>query len=309
MPPVRVSFIGFGEVASVFSEAIRESGADVLAYDVNLDRPQGRAMLQQRVRAPGIQFCPLPQAVRNADYLLSTVTPERAREAAQACAAHLQAGQIYVDLNTTSPAVKIEVGRIVREAGADFVEGAILGAVGATGAATRILTAGERGQCAAETLSRLGLHVTYYSPEIGKAALFKMLRSIFSKGLEALLLELMIAGKRAGIEKELWQDLVVDLMSRAPFEQVAANWVQTHPLACARRHHELGQVAATMRELGVEPVMTSGTEAFFQRSGALGFEAAFPERPRSVADVVNFMEERLGENGGGSGLGSGRGQG
>jgi hypothetical protein len=33
----------------------------------------------------------------------------------------------------------------------------------------------------------------------GKAFMFKILRSIFSRGLETLILELLISGKRAGI--------------------------------------------------------------------------------------------------------------
>jgi len=122
--------------------------------------------------------------------------------------------------------------------------------------------------------------------------MFKMLRSIFSKGLEALLLELMLAGKRAGIEKDLWQD-VVELMTRTPFDRTAANWIQTHALACDRRLHEMSQVVETLDELGVEPLMTTATEAFFARSTTLGFGEAFSEKPAAVDPVVEFMERRL----------------
>ena len=58
----------------------------------------------------------------------------------------------------------------MRPTGVEFVEGAILGAVGVSGAATRILTGGEHGGKAAEMLRALGLKATFYSAEVGKEA-------------------------------------------------------------------------------------------------------------------------------------------
>jgi 3-hydroxyisobutyrate dehydrogenase-like beta-hydroxyacid dehydrogenase len=294
MSSVRVAFVGFGEVAGVFSAALRERGAEVAAYDVLLDQAQARDSLERRCRAEGIRLCPLAEAVAGADYVLSTVTTDRAEEAEQSCAARLTSGQVYLDLNATSPAVKRRIGTIVGNAGADFVEGALLGAVGVTGAGTRILLGGPNGREAARALSDLGLNAEFYSAEIGKASTFKMLRSVFSKGLEALVLEFLIAGKRAGLEEDLWRD-VTDLLERNPFEQVAANWVRSHAQAHERRYHEVVQVAEVLREIGLEPIMTAGTEALFERSLALGLKEAFSEKPETMSDVIDVMERRLRE--------------
>lgn len=275
-PASKIGFVGFGEVARVFSKAMREHGAEIVACDV--------------LSGPGL--VPLGEVAGQAECVLSTVTTDAAVEAAGQCAAHLASGQIYVDLNSTSPRVKLEIGKIIRAAGADFVEGAILGAVGVTGAATPILTGGRRGQEVAELLTRLGLSASFYSAELGKASQFKMLRGIFSKGLEALILELLVAGRRAGLEGDLWRD-VCDFMTRNPFDRIAANWVTTHAVAHRRRCHEMQQVCRTMRELGLDPLMTTATEAFFQRSGALGLERDFSEKPDSMGAVVDCLERRL----------------
>ena len=74
---VRVAFIGFGEVAGVFSAALREAGAGVAAYDVLLDHAQGLASLEARATAPGIAFRPLGEAVAGADYVLRTIGGDR----------------------------------------------------------------------------------------------------------------------------------------------------------------------------------------------------------------------------------------
>lgn len=289
---MHIGFIGFGEVASILSKPIRECGAEVTAFDILLEQDGGRAQLRKRQQADGIGFAPLAEVLRRAEYVISTVTTQVARQAAADCVGHLHSGQVFVDFNSTAPSVKVEMAAVIEPTGADFVEGAILGAVGATGAKTPILASGAKGEEVAATLSGLGLNVRYYSPEIGRASTFKMLRSIFSKGLEALILELLIAGRRAGIHEDLWADVSAFMGSR-PFDQIASNWLRTHATAYERRYHEMVQVTETMLALGIDPVMTAGTEAFFNRSRALGLDDAFPEMPRAMDEVVAHMEKRL----------------
>ena len=291
----KIGFIGFGEVGTVFSKAMHEQGADILVYDLLLTKNDDLAIIKERTGIDRIQICSLDDLIKSSDYILSTVTIQVAKEVALECSKKLSPHKTFIDLNSTSPSVKVEIHEIIKASGADFVEGAILGAVGATGAQTRILTAGEKGREIAEILNSFGLHVVYYSNEIGKASMFKMLRSIFSKGLENIIIELLIAGKRAGIEKDLWED-ITDFMSQKPFNKIASNWVQTHALAHERRYHEMVQVVGAMREIGIDPVMTSATTAFFKRSLDFGFKEEFPEKPDSLEEVVEFMENQLQNN-------------
>ena len=289
--PQRVAFIGFGEVAAAFAPAFSRRGAKVAAYDLLLDQPGGRERLA--ARAGGVELLPLGEALRDARFVFSTVTTSSAREAAARSVAHLAPGQFYVDLNACMPSLKQEIERVVRPSGAVFVEGALLGAVGVTGAATEILTGGASGEPAARELaSAFGLKATFFSPELGKASTFKMLRSIFSKGLEALLIEFLAAGERAGMREALWKE-VTSLLANDPFEKVAGNWVVSHVGAHERRYHEMVQVSEVMREMGIEPVMTTATEKFFQRSGSLGLQRDFPTKPAGMDPVIRVFEERL----------------
>ena len=289
---MRIAFLGYGEVATAFSGALGAHGAEIAAYDVLLEQPQGLARLSERVPTGNIEFCALPDALRGARYILSTVTTSVAREAARNSAPHLRAGQAYVDMNATDPVVKLEIERVIRPSGAAFVEGAVLGAVGVTGAKTEILLGGPNGERAALELAELGLNVRFYSEEIGKASMFKMLRSVFSKGMEALLIEFLAAGERAGIREDLWRE-VTQLFAQHPFEKTASNWVRSHATAHARRYHEMKQVADVLRQLGIDPVMTAATEAFFQRSGSLGLQEKFTVTPKELDDVVRFFNAKL----------------
>ncbi|MBN1582304.1 MAG: NAD(P)-dependent oxidoreductase [Anaerolineae bacterium] len=294
--PAQIGFIGFGQVASTFSRALIAHSARIFAYDSLLEQDGGRELLQERAEGLDICFCALPDMLKCVDVVLCTASTHVAVEIAEQCVPLFRSGQIYLDLNSTSPAVKVAIDRIVGRSPADFVEGAILGAVGTGGARVRILVCGGRGQEIAGWLNQFGLNLFFYGNEIGRASTFKMLRSIFSKGLEALLIEFLVAAKRAGLENDLW-DEVVGLMHHHPFEESAANWVRTHSTAYERRYHEMVQVTRTVREMGIEPIMTAATEAFFERSLSLGLRDAFEGKPGEMDRVIAVLEQYLGDSG------------
>lgn len=287
-----IAFVGFGEVASRFAEALQAAGAEVCAYDVLLEAPDGERNLGARARGNPPQFLPLAQCLARAEIVLSTVTTDVALAAARSCAVHLRPGQVFVDLNATSPAVKREIAALVSERGADFVEGAILPAVGVAGAKSQVLVCGAKARGTAATLNALGLNFSDYGPEIGKASSFKMLRSVFSKGLEALLVECLLAGRRAGVADDLWKEIVATL-DAASFEQVGGNWVRTHATAHRRRHEEMLQVAEMLRQLGVDAPMTDATVAIFERSTRLDLKANFATAPKSAGEVIAALEKRM----------------
>lgn len=292
MAAVRIGFIGFGEVGHIFSQTLTRAGAEVMVYDILLEEPDKADDIKKRIIAAGGKAATLQEVVKSNDYILSAVTTQMAEKVARTAVPMLRAGQIYVDLNSTSPSVKVQIGKIIAPSGADFVEGAILGAVGATGAKTRIFTAGEKGQQIADLLSGLGMNVQFYSVEIGKASTFKMLRSIFAKGVEILLLEMLVAAKRAGIEKDLWED-ITKFMAARPFDKIGDNWMRSHAVAHERRYHEMLQVVQTMKELHIAPIMTERTAAYFKQSLDMGMGRVFSQKPQSFEQVIEFIEKNL----------------
>jgi 3-hydroxyisobutyrate dehydrogenase-like beta-hydroxyacid dehydrogenase len=279
-------------VGSRFAAALRAGGARVAAYDVLLERPGGAGALASRAGTGGPEFMPLATLLAEARMVLSTVTTDVALDAARACAPQLGARHVYVDLNSTSPEVKRSIAAAVAPTGARFVEGAILGAVGVAGASTRILLCGEAARDTSAELNRLGLNTVDYGTEIGRGSTFKLLRSIFSKGIEALLLEAMLAARRADVMDDVWDEIVATLRDR-PFAEVGGHWMVTHGTAHERRYHEMAQVEALVAALGIEPLMTAATTRFFGRSTRLRLSAAFQAKPTTPADVVGALDRLL----------------
>lgn len=286
-----LGILGFGEAGSALARRLADHGANVRCFDP----AQGRsdASCETSIHdAPGITSCSLVELLASSEVILSTVTTDAALEAAQNCIPHLGKQHVYCDLNSTAPAIKRQLHDLIRPTSAVFVEGAILGAIGVTGASTRILLGGAYAAELSGTLNSYGLNTAPYSQEIGKASTFKMLRSIFSKGLEALVLEFLMAGRMAGLQDDLWRE-VTTLLAENDFDQVSRNWVCSHGVAHKRRYHEMAQVAELLSNMKIDAIMTDASTEFFKRSVDLELDQDFSRKPEDMDAVIEALLRRI----------------
>lgn len=288
----KIGIVGFGEAGSAFAKTLAENNADIFVYDRIWEAPNTEPPFTDYSRFHKIKFCSLSALLTSADIVLSTVTTSAASNAAKACISNLRSQQIYCDLNSTAPSVKVDLYNLFAPAKIGFVEGAILGAIGVTGGQTKILLGGELAADLSHTLNILGLNTLPYSTKIGQASTFKMLRSIFSKGLEALILEFLVAGKKSGLEDDLWQE-VTSLFEMNNFQDIAKNWVCSHAVANERRYHEMIQVVDLLKDMKLDPVMTNATLAFFKRSVDWKISQDFPQKPSEMDKLIEDLAQRI----------------
>lgn len=96
-----IAIIGFGEVGPIFARAFTEAGHTVRAFDVKLLDAATRGTIIERGEKSGAQIADdLASALRDAQLVFSAVTASQAEAVASAAAAHLQAGQVFIDLNS-----------------------------------------------------------------------------------------------------------------------------------------------------------------------------------------------------------------
>lgn len=283
----RIGFIGFGEAATAFAGAMVAKGADVGAYDLRI-KDANCDDIKRRAESKGVALEGLAELFSGRQVIISTVTTDVAYDVAVQCVPYLKPNNIYVDMNSTSPKIKESIAEVIGRTGAKFIEGAILGAIGATGAATKVLLGGKDSQSTAQLLNGYGLNTVKFSDEIGKASTFKMVRSVFSKGAEALLIEMLVVGRKAGIEKQLWDD-IMGFMEAKPFSKIASNWLETHATACERRYFEMKQVCQTLEEIGANPVMSCATEQVFKVSVDKGLKEKFTSRAENYEKVIDAI--------------------
>ena len=282
--------VGHGAVGSLFSRLMFSHGARVLSYDCLLDRPETASSMQKKIENDKSKACSLAEVLAASDYILSVVTPQSCRVIADCVSRSLHRHQVFVDLTSTSPAAKRGIEAIVTNRGGKFVEGVILGAVSSFTSPV-ILLGGPFGESAASVFQQYGLEARFYSPEIGRASAFKMLRSIFSKGIEAVLVETLVAARRAGLLDEIWEEIRTTL-STGKVEHALETWIRSHPRSAQRRCHEMQEVSQFLGEIGIRPVLPRAIGQVFARSLELGVSDAFLQDPESFREVIEYLEQQ-----------------
>jgi 3-hydroxyisobutyrate dehydrogenase-like beta-hydroxyacid dehydrogenase len=265
----RIAFIGFGEAGQAMAAGLREDGvSQIAAWDILFPESAG-AKLVKTANAIGVRVASFAaDAVRDADVVIAAVTAASSAEAAQSVAAHLKGKPLYLDVNSVSPGRKQATAKLLGNS-ARYVDVAIVSAIYPARHRSPMMLAGPHAASAGPVLAALGMKTEIVGDEVGAAAAIKMIRSVMIKGIEALTLECFLAASRAGVVDQVAESLRnnypgVDWhrMSEYNIERMASHGI--------RRAAEMREVADTLRELGVEPLMTAGTIERQQQLGEIG---------------------------------------
>jgi len=253
-----VAVIGFGEAGSILAEDLARLGLDVATYDILIDSHDTRPALIARARAVRVRpEDSLRQALDGAQLAISAVTASSSAAVAHDAAQSLRAGQWYFDVNSVSPATKRGNAQAVEASGADFVEAAVMAAVPPQRLAVPMLLGGRSAPTLEPLLRALGMNVNTVAVEIGTASAIKMCRSILIKGLEALTVECLLAARTFDAEDEVLASLdrsFPQMGWTGKLPDYLWSRVAEHG---RRRAAEMREVAQTLRDIGMEPVMAS----------------------------------------------------
>jgi 3-hydroxyisobutyrate dehydrogenase-like beta-hydroxyacid dehydrogenase len=267
-------FIGFGEAGEAIAAGLSEAGTvgRMSAWDILFPKPEG-AKLKAAADKIGVRCASsAADAVRDADIVIAAVTAASSVDAAQSVKAHLAAKPFFLDINSVSPGRKQDTDKLLGDT-ARYVDVAVTAPIYPARHQTPMLIAGPHAQAIAPVLAALGMRATIASAETGGAAAIKMVRSVMIKGIEALTLECFLAAARAGVIDEV----AASLKNNYP----GLDWAKVVPYNIERmashgerRAAEMEEVADTLRELGVEPLMATATVKRQREMGQIGKQQA-----------------------------------
>jgi len=265
----RISFIGFGEAGQAIAAGLRSEGFERLAaWDILFQQSEG-AKLKSAGEQIGVRLASSAQdAVRETDMVIAAVTAASSVEAARSVAPHLNGAPYYLDINSVSPGRKRETAELLGDK-ARYVDVAVIAAILGSRHKTPMLLAGPHAQRAAPLMTELGMQVKVAGDKIGAAAAIKMIRSVMIKGIEALTFECFIAAQRAGLVDEV----TISMKNNYPgidFVKLAEYNIERMASHGERRAAEMEESAATLRELGLDPLMTDAMVLRHREMGAIG---------------------------------------
>ena len=283
-----IALIGFGEAGSILGSDLVVAGCDVSMYDILLDEATTRpAMLTRAANAHVRPHDSFAAAVTGADLVISAVTASSSGEVATLAGRHLQAGQIFLDINSVSPGKKQSSCRAVEASGADYVESAVMAPVPPYRLKVPMLLGGRRAEAVAVQLARIGLKAQAISNEIGVASAVKMCRSVVIKGLEALAVESMRAARHFGAEKQVLASLSETFPGMGWDKDLPDYLISRVAEHGRRRAAEMREVARTLQDAGFEPTMAAATA---QLQDALVDEMCAHDLPYSKEEKFSWSQ-------------------
>jgi 3-hydroxyisobutyrate dehydrogenase-like beta-hydroxyacid dehydrogenase len=288
----KLGFVGFGEAGYHLAKGLRDAGlSQVFAFDINTDAPKLGEKIRARAKETGAMLVDSNAALAEAaPVIIAAVTADQAVNAAAQTAPHLTSSHIYADLNSVSPSTKERVSETVTRAGARFVEIAVMGAVPPYGHKVPMLLGGAAAPEFQSMLSTFGMKMEVVSTDqVGRAVAVKMCRSVVYKGLEAILFECVLAASQYGAEKRVF-DSLDESFPGMNWKELADYMVGRVVIHGERRAREMDEVARTLSEVGVEPMMATATSKRMDWAAGLGwkerFGGEFPETYQEVLDVL-----------------------
>ena len=248
-----ITILGLGEAGRHYAQGLRDVGARVRGFDPFQDvRDLG---IDQRDR--------LAEAVEGADVVLSLVGPGPAIEVAESALPHLRDDAIYADLNTTAPQIKQQIAHLAESHGRRMADVAVLAPVPRDGHRTALLASGVGADGFVAAMAPFGMPITVVPGAAGEAARLKLLRSVFMKGLAALVIESLGAARVTGSDEWLRDRIAQELGEggAALVDRLVSGSYEHAP----RREQEVRASLAELEASGQPADMTRATLAWFQR--------------------------------------------
>lgn len=254
------AFVGFGELGASLAEGFSRSGRHTLLAYLR-GQTDAAALTERRLAASGAERCEsLAAAVAEADAVFAAVPGGAAREVAAEAAAHVRPGSLYADLSSGAPEEKRRAALSLAEGGASYADAAVIGAVAVSGFAVPILASGPGARPLQELAEPEGMEIEAIDAPAGHASLVKLLRSIYLKGRDALVVETMLAARRYGLEETVAAS-IRGPGERVEFAALAERVLRSLALHAERRAEELARAAEVAAEAGVDPGLArSGAE-------------------------------------------------
>jgi 3-hydroxyisobutyrate dehydrogenase-like beta-hydroxyacid dehydrogenase len=263
-------FIGFGEAGQAIAAGLRDAGTveKIAAWDLLFPQAEG-GKLKAAADTIGVRCASsAADAVRDADMIISAVTAASSVDAADSAKARLAGKPFFLDINSVSPGRKQDTAKLLADT-ARYIDVAVLAPIYPARHQTPMLVAGPHAEAIAPALAALGMRANIAGPETGAAAAIKMVRSVMIKGIEALTMECFLAAARAGVIDEV----AASMKNNYP----GLDWAKVVPYNLERmashgerRAAEMEEVADTLRELGVEPLMATATVKRQREMGQIG---------------------------------------
>lgn len=283
-----IGFVGLGNMGGRMTRCLVDSGLTVLGYD-----PE-----PQRVRAAGAQLAAsIREIADKADIILLSLPDSKVVEAVveggDGLLQHCREGQTIVDLSTAAASSTIRLNGLFAKRGVQYVDAGISGGAAAAQKGTLTLMVG--GDAATiEALDWVFKPIAskvFNMGESGSGHTTKLLNNFLNAVSLAATAEVMVAGKKAGLDLHRLLDVLnsssgVNFATQNRFPHIVDGNYLEGGLTGKLMSKDVVLYIERARELGVASLNASGPLASFGLQIALGYGDQISNK---VVDAIGDM--------------------
>lgn len=280
-----IGFVGLGNMGGRIARRLVDAGYNVLG----LDSVPGRAEACGAVAARS-----LAEVAKATDIVLMSLPDSHVVEAVvegkDGLLLNARAGQVFIDLSTASVNSTQRIAKRLAELGVSYVDAGISGGAAAADKGTlTLMVGGDQGMV--ESLDKVfapfSSKVVYMGPS-GAGHTTKLLNNFLNAVSLAASAEVMVAGKKAGLDLHLLLDVLnsssgVNFATLNRFPRIVDGDYLEGGLTGKLMTKDVVLYVDLIRELGVVSLNASGPMASFGLGTALGYGDAISNR---VVDAI-----------------------
>lgn len=281
---MKIGILHPGAMGTSLAASARNSNCDV--YWASEGRGQGTAdrAAKQNLTDAGT----LKALCETCAVIVSVCPPHAAEDVANDVVSH-GFGGIYLDVNAISPNKTIAIGERIRAAGAEYVDGGIIGPPAWKPGTTWLYLSGPRANDVAECFSAGPLEAPVIGEDIGKASALKMCFAANTKGTTALLCAILATAEQLGVRDDLLKQWS---KNGSGFADHATQDVQKVTAKAWRFVGEMHEISATFEEAGLPGGFHKSAADIYTRISGFKDADATPEL-ESVLSAL--LENQLGQ--------------
>ncbi|MFA5851456.1 MAG: DUF1932 domain-containing protein [Spirochaetales bacterium] len=294
---MRIGFVGFGEAAYCISSGLNKEGIkNTIAYDAMTNNPTMGRLVKSRAEEAGVALMEDSRTVVEACNLLFVAVPSSySLDVAREVKNYLKENQLYIDVSASTPAVKQKIWDVIKDKKVLFADAAMLGSLPQDKHKVPITASGNGARSFLDTMSPYGMRITYLNEEPGAASAIKLVRSIYMKGIAALMYEMLQAADAYGI----CEDIVASISASfdgISFKDHLDRLVTGTAIHAGRRGAELKGSIQMLDEIEVDAAMTIATKHRHELLEGYRFNEVFAfSKPNGYQDIIERLRHNEGK--------------
>ncbi|MGP1348090.1 MAG: DUF1932 domain-containing protein [Stomatobaculum sp.] len=288
---MNIGFIGFGEAAYNIALGLGGEGVTgLIAFDAMADHEVFGKLVHSRATEAKAELLPAAKdVVKRADLIFAAVPSTHTMEVCETILPELNAQKLYVDVSASTPEIKKQIWGLVEKTGVLFADAAMLGSLPNDKHRVPMMASGNGAKKYKEAADTLNMRVTYVNEEAGAASAIKLVRSIYMKGLEALMVETMQAADAYDVSEVVINSLSTSL-DKFRFVEHLNRLVTGAAIHCVRRGHELEGSMEMQKDAGLSSSMAQGARDKHTEMEKFKFAERFVDRkPEGWQEIIAIM--------------------